>query len=297
VLLGVFTAVTCIENQVDADAGPSKDIPRFTQVETSESLKAALEEQFRPLYLTYHLGPILRNVQIVALLWGGSPSSFLKEFDPASPEPNLFTFYRDLVKSRFWRGLREYAIGEGDYLGAYRVPIRPASSVRGLNIVEDLALLIESGAISTFQGEDVLYAIHLPKNVTVELHGNHRSCTSFCSYHDTFTWGQNNIRYAVFPDLSGCPACSPILGLGPTNATVVATPFQTATTFISHEIYDAVTDPDPGRGWTTLPSPRGNEIGDLCNGFVANLTAWNGVTYTAQTYWSNRQQRCTYTAC
>jgi hypothetical protein len=91
---------------------------------------------------------------------------------------------------------------------------------------------------STRVGADVntLYGVYFPSGMRISLQGG-VSCSSFCGYHGHFTYTSNgtskDIKYAVFP-YTNCSACS-MPG---------KTVFDIMTIVGSHEIREAVTDPD-----------------------------------------------------
>ena len=72
---------------------------------------------------------------------------------------------------------------------------------------------------------------------------------------------------------------------------------MTARISFSHEVSEAVTDPEPNSGWTTA---AGSEIGDLCayiygtNSYDSGLAnqEWNGHFYEVQTEWDNHKNGC-----
>ena len=79
---------------------------------------------------------------------------------------------------------------------------------------------------------DIIYGIYLPAGMKVTMSGG-ASCSSFCGYHGSYAYGGIKLRYAVFPYLN-CAACS-LSGL---------TVADMMTIVMSHEIREAVTDPD-----------------------------------------------------
>lgn len=118
---------------------------------------------------------------------------------------------------------------------------------------------------------NTLYVLFFPSGVTIQL-GSDASCSTFCGYHDSFVGASGGVRYAVlpYPDCAGCTG-----GMSVEAA---------LTSVTSHEIDEAVTDPEPGSGWYDQAN---GEIGDIC--------AWqtkNDGPYTAQLEWSNSHDAC-----
>jgi hypothetical protein len=77
-----------------------------------------------------------------------------------------------------------------------------------------------------------IYGIYFPSGVKITLQGG-ASCSSFCGYHGHFSYHGTDVKYAVFP-YTDCRACS-MPGKGIADILTIVT---------SHEIREAVTDPD-----------------------------------------------------
>jgi hypothetical protein len=94
---------------------------------------------------------------------------------------------------------------------------------------------------------------------------------SFCGYHEHI----ENVYYAVIPfvNCAGCVFPGEIL--------------DTLTEVCSHELAEAVTDPELNAWW----DPVNDEIGDICNRHAARLGG-----FLVQTEWSNAEQACVLVA-
>src|SRR5262249_42214894 len=116
-----------------------------------------------------------------------------------------------------------------------------------------------------------LYVVYTPPNIHVQAPWGD-SIHDFLGYHSSFYFPfLGTINYAVVVHQTG-------------NAALQGyDAFQQFTKVSSHELAEAVTDPNVGGGWW---DSQGNEIGDLCNSF-ADIVAFNG--YTVQKEWSNQQ--------
>jgi hypothetical protein len=75
------------------------------------------------------------------------------------------------------------------------------------------------------------------------------SCTSFCGYHGHFSYAGLDIKYASFPYLN-CTSCK-LSGLSVADMLTIVT---------SHEIREAVTDPDSNAWYDAA----GYEADDKC---------------------------------
>jgi hypothetical protein len=131
-----------------------------------------------------------------------------------------------------------------------------------------LASLFKDGL--TGASENVLYGVYFPTGVTVQLSPGSQSCSQFCGYHGSFDYNGQVIKYAVFP-FADCLACS-VTGL---------TSFDIWTIVSSHEIREAVTDPELN-AWFDR---RGYEGDDKCAWH--NLYRMTNGSYVVQPEYSN----------
>jgi hypothetical protein len=77
-----------------------------------------------------------------------------------------------------------------------------------------------------------IYGVYFPSGMKITLQGG-TSCSAFCGYHGHFAYNGQDIKYAVFP-YTDCRACS-LPGKAVADMLTIVT---------SHEIREAVTDPD-----------------------------------------------------
>ena len=111
----------------------------------------------------------------------------------------------------------------------------------------------------------------------------------YCAYHGMFSIGGQPVVYANMPYLE--TNYLSILGCGGGTADPNADPaFDDETSALSHELIEAVTDPDPTDGaW--FDNSSGYEIGDLCNA-RATTVKWGTHSYVVQKEWSNATAAC-----
>jgi hypothetical protein len=128
--------------------------------------------------------------------------------------------------------------------------------------------------------------LFLPQSVVVTFN-NQTSCAakSFNGYHNTF----GNVIYSVLP------CC----------VTPVTTPYATVlnilTTVCSHELGEAITDPN-GNGWLDNNTNPRDEIGDVCQGTgypqlkapAGVVLAPGGQAFQVQALWSQKQNNCVF---
>ena len=112
---------------------------------------------------------------------------------------------------------------------------------------------------------------------------------SFCSYHGTIANvpGYGEVYYTVMPDFT--PAAGGC-GTDPVE-------FHDATSVLSHELVETITDPEVGLATGNAPplawyDNNNGEIGDICNAQQGTVTGSDGVNYVVQTEYSNALVNC-----
>jgi hypothetical protein len=109
-----------------------------------------------------------------------------------------------------------------------------------------LASLFANGPVTP--DAHTIFGIYFPSGVKITLQGG-TSCSAFCGYHGHFSYNGTDIKYAVFP-YTDCRACS-------VSGKAVA---DILTIVSSHEIREAVTDPDLNAWYDAA----GDEADDKC---------------------------------
>jgi hypothetical protein len=177
--------------------------------------------------------------------------------------------------------LREYSepgrlIGRGQFLDATVDPVSlsPGQFVSDDDIVRQVNAMIFFGQLRR-PDPNRLYVVYTPPDVHVRLPDGQDSIHDFFGYHSSFRDTFNEtVNYAVVVHQAGNAS----LGGWGYDA------FQQFTEVTSHELAEAVTDPDVRTGWFDSALGSRGEIGDLANLDIATL---NG--YTVQKEWSNQQ--------
>ena len=240
--------------------------------------------------LHYWGGAVIANVKVVVVLWG--TGRYTAQVSRTTP-PNVSTFFAAVTASPYVDWLREYnpkgaKIGRGSV--ATRVVINPAAANDGsviddiVNIRPELSQQIRARHLPAPDANTV-YALFFPAGHVVT-QGGHDSNTGFSAYHNTVRYrGAVNLRYAVLPATAAGRKCGAMTGFG--NISVAA----------SHELAEAITDPDVGLATRLAPplgwyDPMNGEIADISAGIAANLVGPDGRTYTVQKLWSNRRHAC-----
>lgn len=260
----------------------------------------------------YFGGPVIANVHIVQVLYGAG--AYLPNV-ANSVTPNVAGFFTDITQSPFFDMLSEYGtagvtafdgtagtnqtIGHGFFDGQFSInpsPVNNGPVINDTQIQNELLSQVAAGhlpapVIDAQGNSDTLYMIFFPPGRTITA-GNASSCVKggFCAYHTstTGTFGSKRLFYGVFPDVQPPSLCS--IGCG------VGSPFDVVTNVTSHELSEAVTDPDVGPAATfarplAWADQTNGEIGDICSG-QASLVLANGTTYRVQQEFSNLQNDC-----
>ena len=231
--------------------------------------------------LTYHQGHLLTDVQVYTIFWG-SRWQQMPQNGLIQPLNDFFDF---LLTSSLMDQLGEYSqpgqiILYGSLIGTKTITDSDPGTVlrSGARLVTDdeiqqkLREWISNHTLPQ-PNKNTLYFVYLPPHVVSAGFGE-RSCVAggYCGYHSNIN---HTIFYAVVPYLD-CSGCT----YGDNH------PFDSLTKVSSHELCEAITDPDLDdkgnpTGWNDdFLSP--GEIGDICNTVV---TSFGG--YTVQPQWSN----------
>ena len=247
-------------------------------------------------FLQYYGGPVVTNVVTVDVLWG-------TQVDPtvAAAMPG---FLRSVTSSSYMDWLCEYntlglpspttnqVIGRGTFEGQFTItPQHTGTTIHDQDIQDEIAYQLAQGNLPQPQFDaqgypETLYLIEFPPGISIVLPDGSQSCQVFCAYHGTMLYHQDPLMYSVHPDYGAGSPCAGGCGMQPA-------PVQNQESVHSHELVEAVTDPEVG-----LPSPSlgwydnsNGEIGDICNGQEASLSL-NGTSFTVQNEWSNRLASC-----
>src|SRR5262249_51796485 len=151
--------------------------------------------------------------------------------------------------------LGQYNVGHGTFQGDDLVNQDPANqTIDDSQIRQVLNGEIAAGHLAA-PGANSLYVFFTAPGVVVTA-GGENSVPDFSGYHDAFTdTAGATVYYAVVPYAGGG------IGFG-------LTPFQQETATLSHEVAEAVTDPDTQTGWF---DPQLGEIGDIGEGRLGIL--------------------------
>jgi hypothetical protein len=248
-------------------------MPRQRRSRTHLELES-LEDRCTPA-ISFGGGAVVAHVQVQALFYG----TYWSTSDGQQSASAINTYLSYLVNSTFMDLMNEYGVGRGTFLGnGIGDPgLLGAATVSDATIQAEIANDITAGRLPG-ASINTLYIVFTPPNVSVTS-GAESSLLDFFGYHDIFPYGASAVvNYAVI--------ASPI-GNGDDGS---LSDFQTITHTVSHELAEAVTDPD-GSGW--VDPATGDEIADVVDepGNIAFLN-----NYVVAGLWSVAQQQAVYPA-
>jgi hypothetical protein len=250
--------------------------PRMHWVQSTKNAAAAadttdlvgpIDTAAAKVKVKYHKGPVLSNVRVVPIFWGAQTRF----------QADLTRFYATITNSVYIDWMREYdtptqKIGRGRGLAGVVDSDARLGTISGADIEKELARLIDTHRVPA-PDANTLYAIHFAPGVTIA-DGSDVSCQVYCAYHSVFKHGVN-VFYSVVPDQGG--DCANGCGVDGNEE-------HATTDSASHELAEAITDPDTARGWF---ADSGDEIGDLCTTGSATIDG-----FVVQLEWSNKHNQC-----
>lgn len=122
------------------------------------------------------------------------------------------------------------------------------------------------------------------------------STFAFCAYHGSVTFPDavGHVVFSVepFQNVPGCNTVSTLPPVGPQpppNGQLK----DSTDSVLSHEYFEAITDPDPFSGWVNPDPAYASEIGDLCRFKPYVVISLNGHPFEIQREYSNAVHGCT----
>jgi len=203
-------------------------------------------------------GNVLSHVQAQALFLGSSWSSGAS----ASLTGTVNAYLKDVTNSAYMDALTQagYGVGRGSAVaGALDNVLLPANSViNDSSIQSKIQTDINNGLLQT-PNSNTLYIVYVQPNVAVNLgFGQGTTQQGILGYHGAFG-GQTasgvpeTIRYAVIAYPGGTVG----------NSSLNTTAINQLTAVTSHELAEAVTDPDVNYAQLGWYDPQRGEIGDM----------------------------------
>jgi hypothetical protein len=235
-------------------------LDRNAKILRSRHLQCERLESREMFAVTYHGGALLEHVETQAVYLG---SDWNSNSNLKSQTQQLDQYLDYLVQSPYMDMLASagYGVSRGSSSAGHAIDLNLAnhSSLTDSQIRSQLQDAIASSQLQQ-PDSNRLYLVYVEPSVLIR-DGNSSSVNSFLGYHGAFS-GRDasglavNIRYAVMA-YPGSPNPS-------STSQGFATPFQQLTSVTSHELAEAVTDPDANYGQTSWYDDQNNgEIGDL----------------------------------
>ena len=246
--------------------------------------------------LVYHRGAVVEFVQShdVYLLPGGSCSSASCYGDPER-------FLGALGKSEFihvtdqyvgQHSSNRYTLGE-NFSVAFSPQKKPL-------IDTDVQAFVHAAAAVSGTGYTHIYHVFIPPGQDECFDSSFTVCASniFCAYHSSVDFSDiGHVLYSVepFADVPGC-----MVRPGTPNGTLTDSP----NSILSHELTEAITDPDGDAWWNSADNGLfGEEIGDECSflaftstgaflGFDPSIIKVQGKQYALQPEYDNSVHAC-----
>jgi hypothetical protein len=248
-------------------------------------------------------GPVLAHVKIVSLFWGPNVNSTVTS--------KIDGFYQAaVVDTPFLDWLSEYntptqSIGRGSRSGPSITftPANQSTTLSDADIAAELAFQINTNPSIPAPDTNTLYALAFPPGITIiGPGGTMQLCKAPpppsetpCAYHanslQTIHGQSQTIWYSIMPDFS-TGGCSGGCGL--------QTMFDNFTTVASHELVEAITDPNstPGSsnpGWQPeIADPCEPRTQRLADDATAPIVGAHGVQYSVQRAWSKMRSSCIF---
>jgi hypothetical protein len=248
--------------------------------------------------LQYNGGHVMKSATIVAITWNSDPS-----------QASFEGFADAIGQTDYWKAASsEYGVGPAACGATDHVHITTAAPAQVTDA--DLQNMVTTNAGKTAgwpaPTQDTIYAFFLPPGTSLQMQsmgsggGTGDACAAgIGGYHDEVMAGSSPTSYAVVPSCTfpgGQPAA------------------EQTTMSMSHELLEAVTDPDPREtmpGWVGFDDAHfafdwfqefSDENGDACEFFRQSFfedkeTSPVAFDYWVQRTWSNKAGRAGHDPC
>jgi hypothetical protein len=234
-----------------------------------------------------HKGGVLAKPKIVTVTWASDTNgATLQSFDDA------------IVTAPYWATTTaEYGVGLATSDATTHVVVTAAPMSPWADT--DIDTWIQQMATSPSSGwpvsdSETLYVVYIPASVEV-LDNGADACSAYGGYHTqtTNSQGANPVVYALVPESCYTDYGMPVL--------------ENATESASHEIVEAVTDPDAYAGWIgfstsdlawSLWNDDQWEVADACESFSDGYYLGTGaLPYWLSRTWSNASGKAGHDPC
>jgi hypothetical protein len=267
--------------------------------------------------VSYYGGPVISNVQPIAVFWGNSVNSAIVANMPQFLSDAGNSLFMDLISQYSTYGTTLGTTGTDQWIGSGSNAVKgytivPSYCVSGpascllsdTDIQNELNAQIAAGHLPAptydFEGNpNTVYLTYFPPYIQVDgPDGAGFSCVDngFCAYHNTGTLGTGTtpLIYGVLMD-EFTSACAQGCG---GNSTALENQTDTS----SHEFAESITDADIGLDTAedyAYPAAWGDnsndcgEIADICDsGGAGDTITVGGRSWIVQELWSNEDAQC-----
>jgi hypothetical protein len=262
------------------------------------------------------IGPVLANPVVVPVFFANddmSADGFVHE---------LTQFVTLVGTTSYWSSaVGEYGVGSLTAVTPYVSSESPTGTIADSDIQNWILHRLATDPTFPQPTANTIYAMHYPATVTISL-SNSTSCNDFGGYHSdfqlpgtstvtidlsdagtadggeddagelgdggvvTFVSNPNNQSYAAYAVIPRCPSFGALTGI------------DAVTGAESHELAEAATDPYPNDepAYSNVDDKHffweralgGGEVGDMCAQFPNAFAKFEGLAYTVQRIWSNK---------
>ncbi len=246
----------------------SRRVRRLARSFTASAQVEMLESR-QMLTVTFHGGAVLQSVETQAVYLG---SDWQNTSSLTTQTAQFDTYLNTLVSGQYMDMLTNagYGVGRGtSTTGSIdNISLSKTSGITDASIQSDIQAMISSNKLQT-PDANRLYVVYVEPGVVV-YDGSSSSVTTFLGYHGavggkTATGAAADIHYAVMPYPGGVNPSPSSQGF--------STAFDELTVVTSHEVAEAVTDPNVNYktlGW--YDDQKNGEIGDL----TRQTVVWSG---------------------
>jgi hypothetical protein len=234
-------------------------------------------------------GPSMKNVRVVPIFFADDPDA-----------ARYVAFLNAYAASPYWpQMVGEYGVGSLTIANAVTLSVNapanlPDSDLQTLVLGELDGTHPEVGPIDATTLAGTIYLFHAPSTTNGSSPQPHPlpSCTRMFGYHFEVLLGSNDVTYAIAYD---CPP-----------PPFFTTSFDLTTAVITHEIVEAVSDPEPftmpayaGLNYPAIPwaLASGDELGDMCEAFASSWVKVADLGYAIQRTWSNNAALAFHDPC
>jgi hypothetical protein len=314
VVMGLLMHAPAGAQDASSRPSPRTNGQNFHILQTVKQRRTILPPDTGPLL--YNGGPVMQNgVTPYVIFWvppklqNGTTTSMTTHYQTV--QKNMLGDYSghgiDNNNTQYYQivsGKAKYIQNKGAAAAITYVDTNPfpasgcSDSATPGNCITDAQLEAEISRVMTLKkwtgGITKIFFVYTPIGEGSCFDSTSSSCayTAYCAYHSAFGTVATPVIYANMP--YGDPNYCQNPGTPSPNGDI---PADTAATAASHELTEAITDPELNAWYTAA----GSEIGDLCaydygpfynwDGGNANQM-WNGHFYMLQTEYDNNQLSC-----